>query len=407
MTYNSKLTSLHGGLRPIHPEQDRINFAPKLAEDIRLLLEDGSHIHFNKVYTDADETTFPGLSGTVWVVSDIDGWWNLSDPSIPNIERGFGDGSFDINGRIMARNITINGSILIEANDRATIATKSAAVRKLLLESFNLVKRSTWLIVEEDVYHRAAEVRLSGRPDISTVNSKGRIDFSIGLIAPDPIKYEWVDIEDVDLSTFPAGEDYIGNGYNYVRITSASATNDLRKYSTVAGYSSDVRVPFEYSASDWRLNDYPSTDGNYVMSYSPYYGEASANNVSVNSVTITNHGNENVYCIFRIFGSFFGPGVIKNETTGQSMYFVDPSNTSDTLVPTDVYLQIDTKNRKVNLGDLTNGLSSASYRSSLEPLVDWIYLQPGDNVIYFDDFGTGVQTNTPVLQVYWRSGWIG
>jgi hypothetical protein len=68
MTYNSKLTSLHAGLRPIYPDQDRINFAPKLNEDIRMLLEDGNYLYFNKVYTDADETLLPNLSGTVWVV---------------------------------------------------------------------------------------------------------------------------------------------------------------------------------------------------------------------------------------------------------------------------------------------------------------------------------------------------
>ncbi len=406
MTYNSKLTALHKGLTPIYPDQDRINFAPKLGEDIRLLLESGNYLYFNKVYTDADETAFPNLSGTVWTVSDIEGWWTLAEPSIPNIERGFGDGSFDIDGRLQARILTFSGSVIIEAGDRATIAAKSAAVRKMLLESFNLVRRNTWLIVEEDEYHRAAQVRLSGRPDISTVNSRGRIDFSIGLIAPDPVKYEWVDT--LSISDLPAGEDIYGNGYNLVRVTTGSASQEYREYFTTAGYSSDVRNPFGYEDGvDWRLSDAPSSDGQFVMSYSNVFRGESAGGANINTVTITNYGNSDVYCIFRIFGPFVGPGVIANYTTGQYMNFVSPSNPGDTLVANGTYLQIDTHDRKVNQGDPVNGLYSGSYRSSLQPLVDWIYLQPGENIIYFNDQGTGVATSVPILQVYWRSGWIG
>jgi hypothetical protein len=36
-------------------------------------------------------------------------------------------------------------------------------------------------------------VRLSGQPDIETVNARGRTEFSISLRAADPIKYEWDD----------------------------------------------------------------------------------------------------------------------------------------------------------------------------------------------------------------------
>ena len=407
MSYNANLTALNKGLAQVHPEQDRINFAPKLAQDIRLQLLSGDYLYFNKVYTAADETNFPGLSGTVWVVSDVEGWWTLSEPNIPNIERGFGDGSFDINGRLMARNLTLKGSVVIESMDRTTIAAKSAAVRNVLLESFNLIKRNAWFIVEEDDFHRAALVRLSGRPDISTVNSKGRIDFSIGLLAADPIKYEWIDT--LDVSELPSGEDIYGNGYNLARVTTGSASQEYREYSSVVspGYSSAVGDYFAYDPVDWRLNDSPSTDGNYVISYSNVYAGESASTASINTVTLTNHGNSDVYCIFRIFGPFVGPGVIANYTTGQYMNFNEPTNPGDTLVASGSYLQIDTRDRKVNQGDIVNGLSSTSYRSSLQPLVDWIYLQPGENIIYFNDFGTGVQTSTPVLQVYWRSGWIG
>lgn len=39
---------------------------------------------------------------------------------------------------------------------------------------------------------KTSYVRTSGRPEISTINARGRTDFSIGLRAADPIKYEYV-----------------------------------------------------------------------------------------------------------------------------------------------------------------------------------------------------------------------
>jgi hypothetical protein len=173
--------------------------------------------------------------------------------------------------------------------------------------------------------------------------------------------------------------------------------------------SSDFNEYFKYDPDDWRLNDTPSTDGNFVISYQnvTFSESGASSSANVNTATIINHGNSDVYCIFRVLGPLRGPAVIANYTTGQYMNFIDPASPSDVLVSPGNFMQIDTKDRKVNLGDDINGLSSDSYRSSLQPLVDWIYLQPGDNVIYFNDFGTGTVTDPPVLQVYWRSGWIG
>lgn len=39
---------------------------------------------------------------------------------------------------------------------------------------------------------KTSYVRISGRPEISTINARGRTDFSIGLRAADPIKYEYI-----------------------------------------------------------------------------------------------------------------------------------------------------------------------------------------------------------------------
>lgn len=415
MSYTSNLTALNKGLTPIHPEQDRINFAPKLAGDIRVLLpENGqtwSYLTLNHVYraedSDDPEIHIPELEDTVWVVSDIDGWWNIPEPQIPNIERGFGDGSFDVAGRFLARDITITGSVLIVGNTRTDIATKSAAVRKYLLDAFNLTKRATWLIADEDQYKRASYVRLSGRPNVSTVNGRGRIDFSIGLRASDPIKYEWLDDA---VAVGPLGEATLGNGYNSAFIVNGTV---LPEYSA---YSKGLVDWEQYSSSsnDYITRGYDNLgyalDSSSQESARIYQGNTNQLIPSAYT-TIENYGDTNVYCYFRIVGPLYGPAVIRNLDTNQEMNILAPAS-GQLLLPDETnlsveYLDIDTKIREVHKGDYVNGESDSSSRGLLEPLTDWIYLQPGKNTIYFNDTGAEGTTNFPTLEIYWRSGWIG
>jgi hypothetical protein len=37
--------------------------------------------------------------GVVWVVTDIGGWWQHPSPTIPEVSRGWGDGSYDVKGK--------------------------------------------------------------------------------------------------------------------------------------------------------------------------------------------------------------------------------------------------------------------------------------------------------------------
>jgi len=415
MTYDAKLTSLHKALTPIYPDQDRINFAPKMASDIRILLPNNTYLNFNNI----------DGNGTIWVCSDIEGWWNLPDPSIPNIERGFGDGSFDVSGRNLARDLTFNGSILITEGDRTSIAQSSKDARTNLLRAFDLVKRGTWLIVDEDEYKRACFVRLNGRPNISTVNSRGRIDFSIGLRAADPIKYEWIE-------NSAAEEEILSGRYNYAFLNSNVGE---------PGYRSYVNQPFSAQDEqiDWHIGESPAdSDGTIVRSYSYsddpdipsgsitgtressaneykfYSGElGSVSNVSPNTLTVVNNGDSIVYCYIRVVGPFYGPGYIQNVTTSQTITFLPTTSASGQILgPTESnflleYIDIDTRNREVHKGNYVDGISTQSSRELLEPLVDWIYLVPGNNTIYFEDSGLGNRLTAPVLQIYWRSGWIG
>jgi hypothetical protein len=125
-------------------------------------------------------------NGVVWICTDIDGWWNLPDPEVPDLPRGWADGSYDARGRWAPRNITLTGTFLTQDPSQVAVARDS------LLRAATLVYRGDWLVVDEEP-SKAAFVRLSGRPEINTVNARGRTDFSIGLRAADPVKYEYVE----------------------------------------------------------------------------------------------------------------------------------------------------------------------------------------------------------------------
>lgn len=126
----------------------------------------------------------------VWVCTDVEGWWNFPEPELPDLIRGWGDGSYDARGRWASRGLTLKGVFLTQDPSQVP------AARAKLIEAANLVYKGGWLLVNEGPW-KGSFVRLSGRPDIATVSPRGRTEFSIGLKAADPIKYEYVDgVED-------------------------------------------------------------------------------------------------------------------------------------------------------------------------------------------------------------------
>ena len=147
----------------------------KLKADIRL----GDFV-FNRI----DEY------GVVWVVTNVGGWNNLPDVQMQNFDRGWGDGSFVSYGRYGAREIVIEGSLLVQDVD-----SQLEKARERLFKAINLVKTDNWLIMNETT-PKAVKVRLANSPNIETANFRGRTDFSFTLVASDPIKYKWDDARD-------------------------------------------------------------------------------------------------------------------------------------------------------------------------------------------------------------------
>ena len=130
--------------------------------------------------------------GIVWVIQDVEGWWGHPDPEVPDYPRGNMDGSYDVRGRWSARQLTLTGTFLVPDKSYVPLA------RQRLVDASNLVYRGTWLRLDESNYSKVAWVRLSGRPQIKTVNARGRTEFTIGLRASDPIKYSWNDDDIAD-----------------------------------------------------------------------------------------------------------------------------------------------------------------------------------------------------------------
>lgn len=145
--------------------------------------------------------------GVVWVLTDIEGWWNSAPAEVPEIPRGWGDGSYDVQGRYAARSLILRGSFLTPDPSMVEDA------RDRLMSAVNLVYRGAWLLTGSDPI-RASWVRLAEGPIFNTVNARGRTDFEIPLRAPDPIKYSWNDAQ-------PDGYDYVEfGGLNYNNVDS-------------------------------------------------------------------------------------------------------------------------------------------------------------------------------------------
>jgi hypothetical protein len=122
--------------------------------------------------------------GIVWVLTDLDGWWTTPPSDVKVIERGFGDGSYEVSGRYTSRVINFRGSFLTP--DPKLVE----AARDRLISACDLVRVGAWLKTGTSPI-RASYVYLSGDVNFDTVNTRGRTNFSIALRAPDPIKYSW------------------------------------------------------------------------------------------------------------------------------------------------------------------------------------------------------------------------
>lgn len=125
--------------------------------------------------------------GYIYVITDITGLFGTPEAEFAEMSRGtYRDGDYDTRGRYKARYINLTGSVLVPGPEYVSEA------RDKIIRASDLVRSGAWLKLKpanEPV--KAMFVRLNGSMTTTVVNPRGRIDFSIGLKAADPVLYEW------------------------------------------------------------------------------------------------------------------------------------------------------------------------------------------------------------------------
>ncbi|MGL4998049.1 MAG: hypothetical protein ACRC5T_03700 [Cetobacterium sp.] len=339
--------------------------------------------------------------GYVWICSDIDGWWTLSDPVIPDIPRGVRDGSYDVSGRYAARLLTLSGSFFVPNKSDVDVA------RRKLVSAINLVRKGAWLKTAEDPT-RAAFVRLSGRPMISTVNARGRTEFVIGLKAADPVKYKWDDsnVEGITSATIDlAGEAPDEFGVLTVENEGdATVAVDL-VFTGPLGAGSTVFVEHLDPTSD-----NPEETMTIVEALRGANNVATIVNLELADgvatlTTLEPHGlsvGEIIEVGDTVQGVLHGNDLVVTNVSKTPPYTVSyvvdaadiPSQVSGGNIglPTPDVMVVDTYHRNVVVNDLDFG-----FRSKLDTLVDWVTLEPGLNRITFTD---SIDTREVTLKEY-------
>jgi len=333
--------------------------------------------------------------GVLWVITDIKGWWSPPAPEMPDIKRGWADGSYDVKGRYNARDLTLEGSIL------CTDPSLAAEARRRLVAQINLVRQGGWLKTNENPI-KASWVRLSGEPNFETVNARGRIDFSIGLRSSDPIKYSWNELNE--------------DGYDVEEILAKSTTPARSGKSTLTNQGDfDVSAYFKITGPITGpaiiLNE---TNGESISIVEPLRsivtGTIISKSITGGVVTLTTSAAHVLQIgdsveIFSLGTGIDGDRFIISRTSNTFTFIGTATDTVNVVAVTGTYtfgpdiLEIDTYNRRTDLNGEYYGA-----RMKLEVYNDWVTLSPGENVISFYDNGNA--NSTAKLTVEYRSGWL-
>jgi hypothetical protein len=332
----------------------------------------------------------------VWVLTDLKGWWGHPDPEVPDIERGWGDGSYDVRGRWQSRQIELTGVFLTP--DPALVP----AARDKLVKATSLVYTNAWLYVNENPT-KASRVRLSGKPEIETVNARGRTEFSIGLRAADPVKYEWnweqengyqtATIPAKNVATSEPGTRVITNNGNTNVAVILEITGPMAGLGEIYNAATDqllTTVQLLRPATTKAVSNKALTSNVATLMTDTVHGFLSGDIVTVSISDAVFDGTHTILAVpttSTFTYSKVNDNVASAAASGNASIAVD-------------VLEIDTYDKEVAF----NG-STDSTRSMIDTLVDWIVLAPGENEITFED--AGAANGTASMVVYYRSGWIG
>ncbi len=321
---------------------------------------------------------------TIWVCTGIDGWWGQTAPEMPDIPRGTEAGSYDVEGRPTARSMTVSGFFIPKDPD----ASLSASIDRLVT-ALTLVREGGWLMANESPT-KAAWVRLSSRPVISTVNPRGRTEFQIILKAGDPNKYHWNDADPDGYSMVDfAASDQFGTATNIgtadvagVFTFTGPAGAGTKVYNALTEETMILQNPLRGSGPVADVYQVEASN-NFVTVYTTESsGLRPGDEISLTAMVVPFSETEDTRIITHI----------SNTTPYNFSYYFEsddvpltPSGGEVTLVNDDV-LVVDTYNRTVTY----NG-EEVGHRNRLATLTDWIHFGPGENPIEFFDNVTRVE----------------
>lgn len=339
--------------------------------------------------------------GVVWVCTDIKGWWTMPTPDMPELSRGWGDGSYDVKGRFTARNLTLEGVFLTP--DPSLVA----AARNRLIAAINLVYSGGWLKTSENPT-KASFVRLSGDPEIETVNARGRTEFSIGLRAADPLKYEWYDLNEEGFrsaevlckSVTPArtGNSTINNSGNYRTQPTITVQGPIVGPAYIDNTTNSETITISgtlRAATTKNITNRSLSDNVATITTSTAHGLFAGDIVSISGLGAPYDGAEKL--ILEVVGTQSTSTSFRIEAFGTNQA---SGGVSGTLSYGPDILEIDTYNRQVFL----NGQYSGA-RTKLDVYNEWVSLSPGNNVINFRDDGAP-SNSAAKLTVDYRSAWL-
>jgi hypothetical protein len=399
----------------------------------------------------------------VWVCTDIEGWWNLPDPEIPDIPRGLDDGSYDVRGRWKARDLVLKGSIL------PPTPAYGAVARQTLVEALALVYTGGWLLVNEGTV-KSAYVRLYGKPTLENINARGRIDFTLPLRSVDPVKYSWNPSDANGITTTNLTPVAIGNTTSTV-ITNEGNTDVTAVFSITGPMTAPAYIKNTTTNSaikiikSLRSNSYVAdttsrsrTSGVSTLTTSSPHKFLVGDSVTVANVAIdTFNGTFTVTAADTSTISYADPGKVITSATllsntvsviadshgfssGQTIYisnlgypydgtYILANASTNSFAYARTAADADTAYDGKASRDITSGSDAAdvtltntdtlqidtynttvlyrglpdSARSTIDVDVDWIKLEPGPNNIIVEKTA-GTPTSATIK---YKSGWIG
>lgn len=332
--------------------------------------------------------------GVVWVCTDIEGWWGQADPEIPDIARGVEDGSYDVTGRYQSRQLTLTGVFLPQNTNQIQRA------RDQLISATNLVRSGTWIRTNEDPTSpyptRASYVRLAGRPQIQTVNSRGRTEFSIPLKAADPVKYGWNDADNAGLVYYNiAGDSGAGSVTNYgtadvtavFQITGPAGTGSTI-YNALTNETITLSQPLRGSGGIANITHVETYNGVVTVTTQEDHQLIVGDIITISGAGEPYDSIDTTYTVTAAFRT--APYTVSFDLAiDDDLKHI--SNGAIQLVNNDV-LVVDTYSRSVTF----NG-DNVGYRSKVETLTDWIKIAPGVNSITFAD---SIDPNNVVYKMF-------